>query len=152
MHHDCFFPSQFCFFLYIGNILNGKLGLDYTIIMLCLTTVGIFRTQSTGDTIERLNYGVIFREDISLYIAKESCLHTFHIDLLVTVDFSHVSMFKGFSCPRMSTQWSLSFIIYRLPWRPIYLTPLYQFILLYLKLSHLMHPVVNYHSFLLLAI
>ena len=60
--------------------------------MLCLITVGIFPTQSNGDTIQRLNYGVIFREDLSLYIAKESWLHTFHIDLPTTVEFPQVSL------------------------------------------------------------
>ena len=38
-------------------------------------------TSSPQDVIQRLNYGVVFRPDSKMYLAKEAWLHTFQIDI-----------------------------------------------------------------------
>lgn len=54
--------------------------------------VGAVSTQDQSDIIQRINYGVVFKQEAQLYLAKESWLHTFQVSLprhfsLPNIDF-----------------------------------------------------------------
>lgn len=58
----------------------GWHGLVYFLMVVSLVQVGAEYTGENG-FIQRINYGVIFKEDAKLFLAKESWLHTFQIDI-----------------------------------------------------------------------
>lgn len=58
----------------------GWRGLVYFLMVVSLVQVGAEYTGE-NDFIQRINYGVILKEDAKLFLAKESWLHTFQIDI-----------------------------------------------------------------------
>ncbi|CAC5368923.1 unnamed protein product [Mytilus coruscus] len=67
-------------------------------VIFCGVSVGAMTTKET-DIIQRINYGVIFKEEAKMYLAKESWLHTFKVSLPEHFSLPNISF-----CYENSTQ------------------------------------------------
>ncbi|XP_063412759.1 uncharacterized protein LOC134695439 isoform X1 [Mytilus trossulus] len=83
-----------------GNFGLGQRVFIYTIMMVifCGVSVGAMTAKET-DIVQRINYGVIFKEETKLYLAKESWLHTFKVSLPEHFSLPNISF-----CNENSTQ------------------------------------------------
>lgn len=64
------------------SLLVGGSGLKHLLLLvlfLCLGTPGI--ATNTDNTIQRINYGIIFEKSTNIFLGQENWLHTFQIQL-----------------------------------------------------------------------
>lgn len=54
-------------------------------------TVGAMSTQDS-DIIQRVNYGVVFKEEARLFLAKESWLHTFEVSIPSNIKLPNIHL------------------------------------------------------------
>ncbi|CAG2210083.1 unnamed protein product [Mytilus edulis] len=67
-------------------------------VIFCGVSVGAMTAKET-DIVQRINYGVIFKEEAKSYLAKESWLHTFKVS-----QFEHISLPNISFCNENCTQ------------------------------------------------
>lgn len=65
------------FYLLVGG--SGLKHLLLLVLFLCLGTPGI--ATNTDNTIQRINYGIIFEKSTNIFLSQENWLHTFQIQL-----------------------------------------------------------------------
>ena len=67
--------------------------------VICCGVLVSAMTAKETDITQRIKYGVLFKEEANLYLAKESWLHTFNVSLNISVYQTLVF------CNENSTQW-----------------------------------------------